>query len=294
MSWWSTSATAHSNFARTRSLRPRSTWRLPFREPTSGRCSSTIPSATRAADTAMQAARTLQRARHFLGRERLEDVPGLDVVHALHADTALETGEHFPHLVLEPLEGADGPFAQHRLAALDADLRHPHELAFHDVGAADGSELGDVEDLAHLRAPQHRLADLGSEQSGEGGLEVVHGFVDDVVVAHVHAVGLRLARRLRLRLDVEAEHDGAGGGGEHDVRLVDGAHRAVNDLELDLLRGQPLEGVAHRFEGALNVGLEDEAQLLDLARRDLLLQAFERDARGSLALGLFAVRAHVG
>src|SRR5688572_22961734 len=149
MSWWSTSATAHSNFARTRSLRPRSTWRLPFSDPTSGRWSSTIPSATRAADTAMQAARTLQRARHFLGRERLEDVPGLDVVHALHADTALEPREHLAHLVLEPLERAHRAFTQHRLAALDADLRHAHELALHHVRAADGAELGDVEDLAH-------------------------------------------------------------------------------------------------------------------------------------------------
>src|SRR5688572_21553092 len=158
MSWWSTSATEHSNLARTRSLSPRRTWRLPFREPTSGRWSSTIPSATRADPTAVQAARTLERARHFLGRERFQDVPGLDVVHALDADAALEAGEHFAHFVLEALERAHRPLAHDRLAALDADLRHADELAVHDVGAADGAELRDVEDLAHLRTAEDRLA----------------------------------------------------------------------------------------------------------------------------------------
>ena len=85
------------------------------------------------------------------------------------------------------------------------------------------------------------LPDLGREHAAERGLDVVDGVIDDVVTAQVHAGGLRLGGGLGVRLDVEAEDDGVGGGGEHHVRLVDGAHRAVDHLEPHLVRRQPLE-----------------------------------------------------
>src|SRR5438045_9133660 len=83
VSWWSTSATDTSKRARTRSFSPLRTWRLPFSESTSGRCSSTIPSATRAATAPP---RPLQRARDLFGREHLEHTAALDARHGIDAD----------------------------------------------------------------------------------------------------------------------------------------------------------------------------------------------------------------
>ena len=68
----------------------------------------------------------------------------------------------------------------------------------------------------------------------------------------------------------------------------------MDDLQLHLVRAQPLEGIADRFDRALHVGLEDDAQLFDLAGLDLLVQAFQRDARRGLALRLLTVLAHGG
>ena len=101
-------------------------------------------------------------------------------------------------------------------------------------------------------------------------------------------------RRLGVGLDVEAEHDGVRRGGEHHVRLGHGAHRAVDDLELDLVGGEPLERLGQRLHRALHVGLEDEPQLLDLARLDLLVQVLQGDAGRALALEPVALAAHGG
>src|SRR2546422_711972 len=76
--------------------------RFPFKDPTSGRCSSTVPTATRAADICRS-----ERAGHLFGREGLDDVAGLHAPDALHADPALEALQHLTYIVLEPLERAD-------------------------------------------------------------------------------------------------------------------------------------------------------------------------------------------
>ena len=46
----------------------------------------------------------LQRARHFLARVHLEDVPGLNAVDAVDADPALDPGEDLADVVLEALQ----------------------------------------------------------------------------------------------------------------------------------------------------------------------------------------------
>src|SRR3989338_4871967 len=251
-----------------------------------------MPSATRAVATEPSGADALERARHFFGRVELENVARLDPADAVHADAALEAGEHLADVVLEPLERADRALGHDGLPAPDPHLGVADHLAFRHVRAADRAELGDDEDLAHLGLPERRLPDLGGEHPGQRRLEIVDHVVDDIVAPDVHAVRLRLARRLRLGLHVEADDDGGGRGGEHDVALVDGADRAVDDLELDLVGRETLERVGQRLDGALHVGLEDQPELLHLARLDLLLQPLERDARRGLALELLAILAH--
>src|SRR5919109_7366 len=111
VSWWSTSATEHSKRARTRSFSPLSTWRLPLSESTSGRCSSTVPRATRAADTPVSPSVALQRA----------------------------------HVVLEAAQRGDGALGGDGVAAAHPDLGAAHDLALGDLRAAHGAELGDHE-----------------------------------------------------------------------------------------------------------------------------------------------------
>src|SRR5437879_7594064 len=166
MSWWSTSATETSKRARTRSFRPFSTWRLPLSESTSGRCSSIIPSATRAALTSPPAA-ALQRAGDLFGREHFEHVARQDPGDGVDADAALLTVRHLAHVVLEALERGDRPRAEDRVAAAHAHLGAPHDLALGHVGARDRPQLGDDEDLSHLRAADDRLADLRREHAGQ-------------------------------------------------------------------------------------------------------------------------------
>src|SRR5262249_49006883 len=160
------------------------------------------------------------------------------------------------------------------------------------VRAGDGSELADDEDLPDLGAAEDRLANLRRQHAGQRRLEVVDRLVDDVVRTQVDAVGLRLLTRFRLRLHVEAEHDRARGRCQHHVALVDRADGRVDHLQLHLVGRQLLERLRESFHRALHVGLEDEPQLLHLARLDLLLQSLERDARRYLSGCLGAIRAH--
>ena len=125
----------------------------------------------------------------------------------------------------------------------------------------------------------------GASSPPRAGLHVVDRLVDDVVVAQVDAVGLRLGGRLRLGLHVEAEHDRVGRRGQHDVALVDGADRAVDDLQLDLVGARAARATrATASTEPCTSASEDEPQLLDLARLDLLVQPLQRDARGRLDL----------
>src|SRR2546425_2491128 len=102
---------------------------------------------------------------------------------------------------------ADRALADDLVAAPHAHLRVANDLAFRHVRATHRAELGDDEDLAHLRPAERRLTDLGREHAGQRGPQVVDRVVDDVVAADVDAVRMRLRRRLGLGLDVEPDDD---------------------------------------------------------------------------------------
>src|SRR5689334_13355288 len=136
-----------------------------------------MPRATRAFTPDASAARgvaRLERARDLLGGEGLEQVAGLDAVHTLHADPALESGQDLAHLVLEPTQRADAARRDHGVAPLHAHAGRAHDLAFLHVRAGNRTELRDVEDLPDLRPPVDRLADLWRQHAGERGAKVVH------------------------------------------------------------------------------------------------------------------------
>src|SRR3990172_8366556 len=278
---WSTSATETLKRCLTFSFIPFRTWRLPFSESTSPRCSSTSPSAT-AADTLL----VLQGAGHFFGRVRFDHVPHADVGHALDPDPAVLALEDLAHVALEAPDRADLPLADRLAAAPHPDLRRAGDLALVDEGAGDAADVLDGKERADLRLAERHLADDRRQHPLEGSLDIVDRLVDDVVALDVDALDLGLLHRLRLGLDVEADDDRVGGRGQHHVGLRDRPPRPVDPADLALVGGEPLEGVLQGLEGAVDVALEDHPQLLPLARLDLLVEVGQGDphGRGDLAL----------
>ena len=79
---------------------------------------------------------------------------------------------------------------------------------------------------------------------------------------------------------VEADDDRLRGGGEHDVGLGDRADAGVDDAYLDLVVLDLSERIGERLETALDVGLDDQVEVADLA----LLDAREEVVEGERAL----------
>ena len=77
----------------------------------------------------------------------------------------------------------------------------------------------------------------------------------------------------RVGTDVEANNDRIGGVRQHDVRLADRADCAMDHLDPHLVVGQLLQRLLDSLDRTLNVRLDDDRQLLDLA----LLQSGRTD-----------------
>ena len=106
--------------------------------------------------------------------------------------------------------------------------------------------------------------------------DVVEHLVDDLVQAHVDLLGLRERPGLTVRTDVEADDGRVGDRREVDVRLGDPADGAVHERQPHLVVGlvELAQRVGERFERAVHVGLEHQAERCGLAplhhREDVL------------------------
>ncbi len=76
---------------------------------------------------------------------------------------------------------------------------------------------------------------------------------------------------------MNARIDALRGRREHHVRLVDAADAAVDDVDRDLLLGQLGDLVLDRLQRAGDIGLDDQAELLDGALLGELEDVLERD-----------------
>ena len=85
------------------------------------------------------------------------------------------------------------------------------------------------------------------------------------------------------RADVEADDHRVGGGGQHHVGLVDPARLGVDHVDRDLLLRQLRDLVLERLQGAGDVGLEHDVELLELALAGLLEDLLEGDLAGLAA-----------
>src|SRR6185295_6976725 len=205
----------------------------------------------------------------------LDHVARLEVLEALEADAAIEAGADLRDVVLEAPERRDLPLEDNAIVAQQADQGVAWDDPFDDVAAGDRADLRHLEGVAHLGAAGRDLAEGGIEQADHRQLELVEQLVDDGVQPDVDAFLLGQLGRRALRADVEADDDRPRRRGEEDVVGRDRAEPGEDHLDLDLLGARLEEGIAEHLERALDVGFQDDRQLLDVAGLDAPEQLLE-------------------
>src|SRR3990172_4264596 len=210
----------------------------------------------------------------------LEDVAFLQGLEGLEHDYALEPGLDLADVLLEALEARHRRVVDDGAVAHDPDARVPADDAVRDVAAGDDTEARGPKERAHLGLAQGLLDRLRREHADESLLDVLGELVDDPVGAHVHALALGELLRLGVGTNVEAGDDRVRGRRQHDVRLRDRADPRVDDVDLHLRVSDLPELAQHGLDRALNVGLDDDVELLDAA----LLQPREEFLQGDALL----------
>src|SRR5690349_16582600 len=128
-----------------------------------------------------------ERARDLDHLEHLELVADLDIVEVPDRKTAFESGFDLAHVVLEALERIELARMHDDTAADDANRGAAADQPFGHHAAGDGSDLRDLEDVAHFDEAENTLLALRRQHARDGRLHVVDRFVNDVVVADVDA-----------------------------------------------------------------------------------------------------------
>src|ERR1019366_6274940 len=206
---------------------------------------------------------------------RLENVLFLEVVESLEADAALEAFGHLARVVLEALEALDLAFPDDGAVADQPDLAGSDDLALGDVAAGDGHVL-DLEDLTNLGLAVALLDERRRKQAFHRAAHVFERGVDDRVEAYLDLVLFGERARLAGWPNVESDDDRPRGDGEVHVTLGDGADGRVDDREPGLLGRELDHRLGERFDRALHVALDDDAQLLLAALGVPLREFFER------------------
>src|SRR3954470_12725008 len=229
--------------------------------------------------------------------EELEHVVLLDVGVPLEDDAALLALLDFLDVVFEAAQGAERAGPDHRFLADQAHVGGAYRLALGDDAAGDAADLGGFEGLFDQRLAD-RLLDLERvEQALHGVAQVFGDFVDDRVGADVDALADGGAAGVQQRPHVEADDDRVGGRGQHHVGLVDATGLGMDDVDRDPLLRDFGELVLERLQGAGDIGLEDDVELLDVALLDPGEDLVEADLAGlatGQGLGLEAVGALLG
>src|SRR5271168_4530978 len=233
------------------------------------------------------------RGAHLGDAETFEKIADLDVVEVAHADAAFETGAHFAGVIFEALQRTVLRAVDHGAIAHDADLRVALEDAVDHVAAGDRAGALDAERVADFGAAQIGFGDHGLEQAFHGFLQFVGNFVDDGVRADIDVFLLGKVGSFAIRTNAESNDDRAGSGGEEHVVFGDGADAGTDDFQLHLICRKFGQHFTENFDGALHVGLDDDAKFFDVAGLELFVELVERDARAAAAgkgrVALFAL-----
>ena len=159
----------------------------------------------------------------------------------------------------------------------DTHLAAPLDLAVLNVAAGNGTHAGDLVGLAHLGMADESLPELGGQHTLHGSLHLVDGVVDNPVHPHIHVAAGGAVPGGGVRPYVEAHDNRLGGSGQHHVAFVDGAYAGVDHPDTDLLVGDLLQAGLYCLGGALNIGLDDDIEILHLTGLDLAEQILQAD-----------------
>src|SRR5690606_11140600 len=203
---------------------------------------------------------------HFL--EGLHDIGFPDIVVVLDLQTTVVAFGHFLHVVLEPFERRQFPGIDHHPVAYQADLGVPENLSAGYHTAGNGTELGDFEGLSDLRGTGYLFLDFRGEHALHGVLEVVDGIVDDRVHTDIDLFLVGQGSGIVHRPYVETDDHGIGGTGQQYIGFGDGPNPLMDDVDLDLIGGQLLEGIRQGLDRTVHVPFEDDVQLLEVAQGD--------------------------
>src|SRR4051794_2547766 len=197
--------------------------------------------------------------------EELEHVVLLDVGVPLEDDAALLALLDFLDVVFEAAQGAELTGPDHRALADQADAGGAYGFALGDDAAGDAADLGGFEGLFDQRLADRLLDRHRVEQALHRVAQVFGDFVDDRVGADVDTLARGGAFGVQQRPHVEADDDRVGGRGEHHVGLVDATGLRVDDVDRDPFLRHLRKLVLERLQGAGDIGLEDDVELLDFA-----------------------------
>src|SRR5215204_706165 len=109
--------------------------------------------------------------------ERLDQVPGLQILEVAEADAAFEALADFAGIFLEPLQGVDAALPDDGTVTQEANLRATTDLSAAHVATGDGTHARHPEDLAHFGLARDDLFELGGQHADHGLLDVLEQFV---------------------------------------------------------------------------------------------------------------------
>src|SRR3954452_13171495 len=206
----------------------------------------------------------------------LQHVALLDVLEVAQDDPAFEARRDLPHVLVEASQRCDLAVVDDRAVAHEPGPRAARDLAVGDVGAGDDTDPRRAEELTDLDVTKGVLDLIGFEHALHRGTQLVQNLVDHRVVADLDALPLAHRAGVADGPHVEADDDRVGRRGKHDVGLVDAADAGADDVHRHLVLRQLGDLVLERLGGAGDVGLDEEVELLELARLDLLEDVLQR------------------
>src|SRR5579859_348995 len=218
---------------------------------------------------------TMQASSDAFAGEHLHLVAFEEIIPAVEGDTAFEPFADFGDVVFESPERGDAAFPDLGTLPLQANAIRSVNHAVEDDTARDDLAAG-LDGLPNFGVAVDDLSVAGLEHAIQQALDLFEQGVDDAVLANRDAIRFRRAAGFGFSLDVEGDDHGLRGHGQVDVVDVHVAQPGMNDFGAGLgLIAQFFQRVDNRFNAALNVGLDDQVQLLDGSRADAGEHRFE-------------------